>query len=180
MEAAAGGGTAAFHGLVTRHEGRVLRYLERLVGPAEAPDLCQETFLSLWKMRGTYRGQGRLTVLLFRIARSKAMSHLRWRKVRHLFAARSEQEVSEVDVHSQALRHLMNKEQQAALFKGMMSLPVDMREVVTLRFGEELDYATISAITGTPEGTLRSRAHRGLAMLNQRLTRNEHGHAASH
>ena len=46
-----------------------------------------------------------------------------------------------------------------------------MREVVVLRCSRELSFAEIAAVTGAPEGTLKSRFHRAVAALRAAVGR---------
>ena len=172
------GDARAFAVLVERHEPRVRRYLSRMVGNEEARDLSQETFVSLWQRRERYREEGRFTVLLYRIARSKALSHLRWRKVRRLFAERASSEEPAFNawrrpLSPDALDELLEEERDESLCRLLQGLPLVLREAVVLHHAEGLDYATIGEITGVPLGTLRARAHRGLLVVRERLARRE-------
>jgi RNA polymerase sigma factor (sigma-70 family) len=173
MQLSVAGHTQAFAVLVRRHEQRVRRFIARMTGAAEADDLAQETFLSLWKTRKRYRASGRLTVLLFRIARHKALSHLRWRKVRAVFAMGvAEGRADDPFVRAgpdDPLAAALRKENDATTNALLQHIPLPLRETLALRYGEELDYATIADITGVAEASARSRAHRGLALLRQQL-----------
>ncbi|MFH1809709.1 MAG: RNA polymerase sigma factor [Pseudomonadota bacterium] len=168
------GDAQALAQLMRRHERAVRRFLGRMVGLAEARDLCQETFFELWRTRGKYRAQGRFTVLLYRIARNKAYNHLRWRKVRTLFARRTGDHAPLGPAVGQgALDSVLRQEREIILHRVLSGLPPRLREAVLLHHAEGLDFPTISRITGVPEGTLRARCHRGLVLLRERLTRRE-------
>lgn len=178
MLLAARGRSDAFSVIVERHDPRVRRYLSRMVGAAEAPDLAQDTFVALWQQRERYREEGRFTVLLYRVARSKALSHLRWRKVRRLFADRAGPDEPSFDAWQRplspdALDALLDDERDRALCRVVGGLPLPLREAIVLHHAEGLDYATISEVTGVPQGTLRARAHRGLLLLKERVSRRE-------
>jgi len=49
------------------------------------------------------------------------------------------------------------------------TLPPAYREVIVLCELEEMDYADAAAVLGCPIGTVRSRLHRGRALLTQKL-----------
>lgn len=170
----AAGDSASFAELMRRHERQVRRYLSRMIGQAEARDLCQETFLELWRTRDQYRAQGRFTVLLYRIARNKAYSHLRWRGVRAIFArqARESQPAPQISRDS-GLEVILRSERETIVNQVLSGLPTKLREAVVLHHAAGLDYETIASITRVPEGTLRARAHRGLCLLRERLARRE-------
>jgi len=56
-------------------------------------------------------------------------------------------------------------EHSARIRQAVDSLPADQRDVVALRFYQEMPIEKIAAATGTPVGTVKSRLHRGLARL---------------
>jgi len=174
MERAGLGDTRAFEVLVRRHQTAVKRFLGRMVDAAEAGDLTQETFVALWNVRHRYEPNGRFTVVLFKTARHKALSHLRWARVRSVFALK---EVARAPLphgeSTHALEQVLRNERDAHLHARVRTLPVEMREVLLLRFGEELDYPAMEQITGVPQGTLRSRAHRALALLAAQMPGSE-------
>lgn len=174
MERSRDGDTRAFEVLVRRHQAAVKRFLSRMVDPTEAGDLTQETFVALWNARHRYEPRGRFTVVLFKTARHKALSHLRWQKVRTVFARKEEARGPSTDTRSMAaLEHVLRNERDTRLHAHLRTLSVEMREVLLLRFGEDMDYPQMEQITGVPQGTLRSRAHRALALLANQLPGNE-------
>jgi RNA polymerase sigma-70 factor (ECF subfamily) len=163
------GDERAFTHIVRRHEARLRRFLSRYVG-SEADDLAQDVLATVWRTRARYQDQGRFTVFLYRCARNRALSHLRWRKVRRVFAERRPPDEPE---RPRGLEKVLAAERDAGLARVVAGLPANYKDVVVLRYAEGLDYETISAITGVGVSTLRSRAHRGLAMLRERVERAE-------
>jgi RNA polymerase sigma-70 factor (ECF subfamily) len=175
MSLVSSGNVQAFETLVTRHEANMRRYLQRMVGDENAADLCQETFVQIWQRRENYRESGKFKVMLYTIARRKALSHLRWRRVRSVFqAAETAREKDQPTVREAGdLEQLLQIERNQQLNCQLQKLPKKLREAVVLHYAEGLDYQAISDVTGEPLGTLRARAHRGLAQLRERLARLE-------
>lgn len=60
-------------------------------------------------------------------------------------------------------------ERRLAVRRAVHELDPELREVVALRFGEDLPLKTIAAILGIPEGTVKSRLYRAYRALEQRL-----------
>lgn len=73
----------ALHKLFALYNGKLFNYIHRIVGDAEsAEDIVQETWLSLYERRSGYQPIHRFSTWLFTIARRKALSEIRRRKVR--------------------------------------------------------------------------------------------------
>ncbi len=161
--------TRAFAVLVRRHEQGVRRFLSRLIGSADAPDLCQECFVKLWTVRARYRAEGRFTVFLYRVAKNLAFSKLRWRRVRRLLSFDADDappiSANEPDGLDTALARERRRETNLLLAQ----LKPELRLVLVLRHGEGLDYASIASITGISEENARARAHRGLCWLKAEM-----------
>jgi RNA polymerase sigma-70 factor (ECF subfamily) len=72
------GDDRAFDQLFERWAGRVLRFVERMVGEASvAEELVQETFVRVWKARARYAPEARFSTWLFTIAGNAARNELR-------------------------------------------------------------------------------------------------------
>lgn len=183
MLLAAGGDQRAFGALVRRHEQAVRRFLSRIVGTADAPDLAQESFVKLWHMRARYRAEGRFTVFLYRTAKNAAFSSLRWRRVRQAIslgmsptrAHTSDNEREAAALEPDALARALAHERRAELNAVLANLKVELRVVLVLRYAEGLDYATIASVVGISEENARARAHRGTAWLKAELARRASG-----
>ena len=63
----------------------------------------------------------------------------------------------------------MRREQAVLLADALERLPADYREVLVLRFHEDLPLEQIAAVTGAPLSTVKSRLYRSLAALRPRI-----------
>jgi RNA polymerase sigma-70 factor (ECF subfamily) len=63
----------------------------------------------------------------------------------------------------------MDLEHRASVLDAVEALPVAQREVVMLRFYGDLSLQEIAQVTSHPVGTVKSRLHRGMAALQDRL-----------
>ncbi len=78
IEAAGRGSAEAFRGLLRLHQGRVRAYLSRFVRDRDAvDDLAQETFLAAYRDLGSRGDEAPFGLWLLRIARHRALTHLR-------------------------------------------------------------------------------------------------------
>jgi len=159
--------------LVGRYQHRLFRFLVRLVGdPATAEDLFQQTWIRLMEKIGSYDARRSFEAWLFAIARNLAIDYLRRRRgisldelddsghapVERLVAARP-------DVLSQ----LLDFERGALLAAAIGELPAIHREVLTLRFEEDMKLEQIAEVAGVPLSTVKSRLHRALESLRARI-----------
>lgn len=161
--------------LVGRYQHRLYRFLVRMVEDrATAEDLFQQTWIRLMEKIGSYDTRRNFEAWLFAIARNLAIDHLRRRRGISL---------DEVDDSGQArvdrlaagspdaLEQLLDFERGALLAAAIGELPAIHREVLTLRFEEEMKLEQIAEVAGVPISTVKSRLHRALENLRARIER---------
>lgn len=170
--AARAGARAAFDALVARHMGRLVGYCARLTGdPRAAEELAQEVWLTLWIQRERFEARGRLVVWLYTAARSRCYNHARDAARRRRWLVPESGDAVETAATSApaALDAIVERERQREALAALAGLSDKLRDAVTLRVAEGLDYADVAAILSIPEGTARSRVHLGLAALRAAL-----------
>lgn len=157
----------AFGDLYDRHVVRVYRHIYYLVGnAAEAEDLTAQAFLQAWEAIERYQMRGAPFVSwLLRIAHNLAVSHLRSRK------DRSELPDTLVD-HS---RHGNPEEMVQQTAEGervraaILRLREEQRQVIMLRFVEDLEYPEVAEIVGKSVAAVRVIQHRALNALRKQI-----------
>jgi RNA polymerase sigma-70 factor (ECF subfamily) len=164
----------AFASLVRRHEGRVFRMLFRLLGTREeAEDAAQEAFLSLHRHGHRFRREARFSTFLYRVAANAALN-----RRRSLGRARARQQALATrqaagDDLPSAPRDpdgsTTGAEVQSKVQQALLTLPDDLRMAVVLYDIEGQSYREIADALGIPEGTVKSRIHRGRQALRQEL-----------
>lgn len=177
VESARSGDMNAFSRLVTQYQDRVLNTCWRISGRLEdAEDLAQETFLKAMEAIGNFRRQSCFYTWLFRIAVNVSISHRRRKgRMPRLSLHRDDGSGEWPDPPADSSRapdpsaRLTGQEVQALVQEGLESLDDDHRAVIVLRDMEGFDYRQISEILQVPEGTVRSRLHRGRMELRERL-----------
>ena len=173
----------AFNELVQLYEGRVYRLVLRILGrPHEAEDMAQEVFVQVFRSVDKFRGDSKLSTWIYKIAinlcknrgrywnRRPAETHeeLGTAEERGLFddgPARTSAEMTSPD------QHVQGYQVEAIVRRCISELEPDYRDVLVLRDVEDLSYDEIVAITGLPEGTVKSRLHRARATLKARVSR---------
>jgi RNA polymerase sigma factor (sigma-70 family) len=148
-----------FATVVEEHRTAVWGYLCAMVGPAQAPDLLQETLLSALRSYPSLKDASNLRSWLVAVAHSRIVD-----------AARAKARRPEVlgEVPERAVTH---GEVDGALWHAVGALPEKQRHAVVLRFVGDLRYAEIGELAGTSEAAARQNVRAGLARLREELTR---------
>jgi len=165
------GDTEALGALYDRHSARVFRALSYLVGdPDEAASLVQEVFLRVLERREQYRPEsGSFRTWLFGIARNLAADVLRRAgRERKLLRPLGEEEPARDDPRETTSGAELAEDLER-LRSALAGLQPEERELLVLREIEGLSYEEIAAITGEPEGTLRSRLFHSLRKLRRAM-----------
>ena len=164
--------------LVERYSSRLHRYLTCLVGePSLAEDILQDTWLRVMDRLDRYDPARPFAVWLFRVAHNCAVDLLRKQSRQGVFAGPPRDEGDESrdpfeqipDSGPSALELLVGEELQAKVEAAFADLPEHYREVLTLRFHEELRLEDIAQVLGAPLSTVKTRVQRGLELLRRRI-----------
>jgi RNA polymerase sigma-70 factor, ECF subfamily len=161
------GDEAAFSELFRLFGGRTRRYLRSLLGDPAAEDAQQEVWLTVYRRVGALTNPAGFRTWLFQITRNRAIDHLRrTRRERALhsdgeslpgLAAAPVDDDSGLDIEDHAVA------------AAMVALPATHREVLVLRFWEDLTYAEIALVVGVPVGTVRSRLFHAKRLVRECL-----------
>jgi len=161
------GAAAAFDELVTRHSGRVYAVCYRYFGDAaDAEDATQETFVTLLRRAGTFRGQAAFSTWLYRVA-TNACNDLARRRARRPRTGGDPDVAADVADPSDSLAAA---ELQADLVEALDQLDPVSRAAVVLHDVQGFPYAIVADRLGVPVGTVKSRIHRGHARLADLLS----------
>ncbi|MGH9353788.1 MAG: RNA polymerase sigma factor [Terriglobia bacterium] len=154
--------------LITKYEYRLFRYLLYLVGSREtARDLFQETWLRVLARGRQYDGKSRFDAWLFTIARHLVIDASRRKTIDSLDELLNpadgshawEPRASELS----PLLQLAARENAVHLDMALGQLSPVYREVLLLRFQEELSLEEIASVVKVPLSTVKSRLYRGLS-----------------
>lgn len=161
--------------LISQYEYRLFRYLVYLTGSQEvARDLFQETWLRVLARGHQYDGVSRFDSWLFSIARHLAIDSSRRRKMDsldELLDPARDGAVREAWSSESASPHAKyeNTELAARISSILARLPAVYREVLLLRFQEDLSLKEIADIIRAPLATVKSRLYRGLDAARELL-----------
>jgi len=172
IAAVAAGDDAGLRELFTRHAPWLAARLRGVLPAAEVEDVLQETFLAVWRGAGGYRpgGPGSAGGWVWGIARRQAALFLRRRgKAELLLAAVDVPGRQAADPAETAVIRAELADAVSAL--GPAGSP--NREAWRLMYVEDRTVAEVAELTGVPEGTVKSRAHRARRQLRAALRRRE-------
>jgi len=169
----AAGDGGAYEPLVERHQERLLRLCERLLGDREeARDAVQEVFLKAFRHAGGAEPRGQLFTWLYRIAVNHCLNRLRRRRIARFFslapASAVEDEAVAFDPPSAAPspeRESAARERWRATRRAIDRLPDGQRAVLVLAKFEGLSYRQIATALGITEGAVESRLVRAMRRL---------------
>jgi len=174
-----GGDPTGFEQIVRHYSGMVFSLAARLVGPWEAEEVVQETFLRAWRGLETFRGDSSLKTWLYTIALNRAKARQgTLARMRKVFASRRAAEEEDrpwpgeeaPDPSASPEEQTLALEQRTRLRRAIRNLPEEFRHAVVLRDLEGLSYDEIARVLGVPIGTVRSRIARGRAALLEELS----------
>ncbi len=134
----------------------LLAYLRRYVGPDEAEDVLQRTFLDVWRGARRYDPDQRFTAWLFTIAHRRAVDTLRARRG-HVTDVETLRDLLGEDGRETIERYAEAAEVQAVLRR----LPEHERVVLELAYFADLTQVEIARKLAVPLGTVKARAARG-------------------
>ena len=161
--------------IMSRYQHRLYRFLLRLTqNTAAAEDLFQQTWLRVIEKIGRFDAGRHFDAWLFSVARNLAIDYLRQRRSVSLdepedFGVAPVERLAAGGMDP--LERLLEFERGTILTAAIAGLPVIHREVLTLRFEEEMKLEQIAEVAGVPLSTVKSRLLRALENLRGRVER---------
>jgi len=173
LKRAARGDEQAFLALYQKHQSALYRYALRMTGsPWAAEEVVQEVFLVLIREPQKYQAErGELGAFLFGVARNRVMKQLE-KIPREMSLDVMNADGSVWREPEDPLTPMMiaeKRERIEQVREAVLDLPAEFREAVVLCELEELSYQEAANVCGCPIGTIRSRLHRGRALLLAKL-----------
>ncbi len=165
LRASLQGETGAWGEIVSRYKDAVFGLcLGFMRNRADAEDISHDAFIRAYINLRKYDLERRFSTWLFTIAANLCRNQLRYRK-NHPSTEQPLQMAGGTDPAK-----LVSAEDRQAKVRGALNqLPYSYRAPLVLRFYNELPYQEISEILSIPEGTVKTRIHRGKAMLKDLL-----------
>jgi RNA polymerase sigma-70 factor (ECF subfamily) len=161
--------------LVEKYQERLFRLATLIIGNSiDAEDALQNAFISAFQSIDNFQERSSFYTWIYRIVinKSKDMkSGLKKNKEKFI-------EGSELEINDQRLNiqgDVERQEQSEFLFKKISLLKNIYREILILRYFEELSYQDIAEILGINIGTVKSRIHKAKASLKRLILKDKKG-----
>src|SRR5215470_9508037 len=175
LRRAAKGDEEAFTLLYRRHQAAPYRFALRMTGNAwAAEEIVQDVFMTLMRDPKKYDAtRGTLGGFLYGVTRNRVLKHLE-RSPRREVPLEEKNEngngsgIVLMDATTPAIQ-AEKRERRDQVWAAVLDLPAEFREAVVLCELEERSYEEAAQMIGCPIGTIRSRLHRGRALLMARL-----------
>jgi RNA polymerase sigma factor (sigma-70 family) len=152
-----------FQAFFDEHRSAVLAFLIATVGPGDADDCFQETFLSALRAYPTLRDAGNLRGWVLTIAHRKAIDAQRAR-TRRPSPSPEPPDRGEADAALEAV-----SDGASSAWRAAANLPPRQRAAIAHRFVADLRYREIGSIMGSSEAAARRNVHEGLEKLRREL-----------
>ncbi len=179
IEKVLAGDNNAFGELVEFYQDKVYNLALRMSGNADdAFDLAQEAFFRAWRGLSGFQFESAFSTWLFRLTSNVCLDWLRAKKRRptvSLTTLDDEGEEVQMEIRDPGKgpeELLLAAEDRKALAKALNELPVEYREILTLRAINDLSYEEIARILQLREGTVKSRLSRARLALRNKLLQN--------
>jgi len=168
--------------LVQRYQNEVFRFCFHYLRDIEmAKDAVQEVFLRIYIARERYDSEKKFKPWMLCIARNLCLNELKRQKLIHFetfdgyvenqnYDDKNYNEGVETSKILSPFEEFIVKEKQKVLWEELNNLPEEAREIVVLRYFERLHAKEIAEILGSTEGAIRTRLHRVLRYLKERLS----------
>lgn len=163
------GDEQAFNKLYELFSNRTFRYLEGLIGE-DAADIHQELWLSVYRSIRHVGNPNAFRTWLYRATRHRAIDFLRAAKRKQELI--EEVSIDDLDVSDEEMGG--TDIQRVDIGKALVSMPAAQREVLLLRYRDDMSYAEMALVIGCPMGTVRTRLHHAKKRMHELLKREKH------
>lgn len=164
------GDKEAFGQIYKLYIKRIYRYIYFFVyNQALAEDLAQNTFIKAWKSFPSFSEKiGTLQAYLYKIAKNNVIDYQRKKKEVSL------EVMEDVFPSGEDLEEMVTKIQNAEMVnKELLGLDKEEKQIIVLRYFEELSYEEIAKVLERKEGAIRVQVHRILKKLKDKIESNE-------
>jgi RNA polymerase sigma-70 factor, ECF subfamily len=160
--------------LIEQYQYRLFRYLVYITGNKErAEDFFQETWIRVLERGHQYDGKSKFEAWLFAIARHLVIDWQRSKKPQSLDTLTDPEQEHPLQLASDSepspLHQVLSQEKEENVQASLQKIAAIYREVLVLRFQEDLQIEEMAGVLSIPVSTVKSRLYRGLEALRGEL-----------
>jgi RNA polymerase sigma-70 factor, ECF subfamily len=169
-----------FQQVYDEYQGKIGRYLTRMVGENEAEDLTQEVFVKIGQALETFRGDSSLSTWIYQIATNAALDRLRrpfncrtgekLLPVEAITETKEDENIWTGELMASTEQRVIRQEMNGCIREIIQMLPETYRSVIVLSELEGLSDSEIADILGLTLPATKIRLHRARAKLRKELT----------
>lgn len=169
------GNKAAFEELMRKYNRKIFNFVIRMVRNDEvAVELTQDFFIKIYTVIDKYNFEYKFSTWAYRICYNLVIDHIRKNQIQiesldNDTVSQKEIVSSENYVKDVGFRILSDEEVKTHLWKLVDGIPLKFREVILLRYIQELKYEEIADISGLPVGTVKNRIFKAKEILKQEI-----------
>lgn len=162
------GKKSAWVTLVKRYEKNLYNYTLRMVShPEDALDLMQDVFIAVFRNLASFRGESPFKAWLFKIAHYRCIEFYRRKKPTQSLDDVPEQGEQSADACPES--DLFSGQQANILKRALLTLPLNQKLVVELKFFQHCTFDEIAQQLGVSVNTVKSRLYSALDKLKAHL-----------
>jgi RNA polymerase sigma-70 factor (ECF subfamily) len=165
----------AFEELMRKYEKKIFSFVIRMVRSEEvAIDLTQDFFIKIFTVLGKYNFEYKFSTWAYRICYNLVIDHIR--KNQAQVNSLDDESVSAKDmlssenvIREDGFKNLSREETSIYIWKIVENIAPKFRELILLRYIQELKYEEIAEITSLPVGTIKNRIFKAKEILKQEM-----------
>jgi RNA polymerase sigma-70 factor, ECF subfamily len=165
------GKKSSFEELMRRYNSRIYNFVIRMVRNDEvASDLTQDFFIKIYSVLGKYNFEYKFSTWAYRICYNLVIDHIRKNQMQvdsldDTLISQKDMLLSENYVKEDGFKSLSDQEMSAYIWQTVGTIPSKYRELILLRYIQDLKYEEIADITGLPVGTVKNRIFKAKEIL---------------
>ena len=161
------GDKEAYGAIYELYQKKIYRFSYYMIQNQElAEDITQNTFIKAWRALPSFslNKNGTIQAYLFKIARNLTIDYQRKKKEASL------EVIEDIMPSDENLEEIVaRREEREMVARALKTLDEEERQIVVLRYFEDMSYEEISKVVGKNEGAIRVRLHRILKKLKEEI-----------
>ena len=170
-----GGSRSSFEELMKKYNRKIYGYIFRMINDQEtASELTQDFFIKIYRVMDKYSFEYKFSTWAFRICYNMVIDHIRKNKT---YVQSLDQDTvtpkqmmeSDNVVSEDGFKHLLKEELREYTWKVVNRIPDKYKELILMRYLQEMKYEEIAGITQLPLGTVKNRLFKAKELIRMEI-----------